>query len=200
LLAAFGKKSPKKNIPYNDETYDTYVKIYDTYSQIKSYVSEIDVKVISNLGERKYSLKEFYKSPNRYRIDSVSQPQTEGFYYVFDENSVTLHSPFGKEGVTLQNFIPKEKNYISLADFFKHYYESEDSESSQKLNMSGKFLELSTKLEPNQYHFEQNLEINPSTFLPLKLTTFDINKKPVIVVDYNDFKLDEEIDDNLFQK
>jgi outer membrane lipoprotein-sorting protein len=181
-----------------EKTYNSYCKIYGIYNNLKSYISKIDVLVTSNLSSRNYCLKEYYKSPDKYRIDCVSPDEIKNLKYIFKRDEVVFFSPFSSEPITL-NTIPVEKNCMFLGDFFKSYYETQTGIAKTNKKTTNELVYETDVVRGCKRHFCQKLWFDKKTQLPLRLVTYDVNDKEVIRVEYTDFKLNENINDETFE-
>ncbi len=179
--------------------HDIYSRIYQRYSDIKSYTAVIDVTVYSNVKEGKYTLKQYYKAPGSYRVDVLRPENMTGSGCMFYEDGLYLYS--NGNGEKLDGYIPSDKNYMFLVDFFENYYKGEETAAAVTKDISGEQTVLTSMAAgENEYRFCQKLWIDNKTCLPAKLETFDINNKPVISVVFTEFELNPKINDDVFKR
>ena len=94
---------------------------------------------------------------------------------------------------------PDEKSTVFLSDFFERYYKSEETSLKTSGGLAGDKTTLSCYLESGtEKRFMQSLEIDNDTYLPLRLTTFDIDENPVVVVEFGEFKRNPRLDKGIF--
>ena len=54
-------------------SHSDYSEIYESFSDIENYYATVSVTVIGNEGENKYKARQYYASPDLYRMDFVSE-------------------------------------------------------------------------------------------------------------------------------
>lgn len=179
--------------------HDIYSKIYERYSDIKSYTAVIDVTVYSNVKEGKYTFRQYYRAPDNYRLDVLKPENIAGSGCLFYEDGLYMYS--NGIGEKFDGYIPSDKNYMFLTDFFENYYKGEETAAAVAKNLSGEQTVLtSAAVSDNEYRFCQKLWIDNKTCLPSRLDTFDINNKPVITVTFTEFELNPKISDDVFKR
>ena len=178
--------------------HDVYTEIYERYTKLESYTAEATVKVVSNLTENEYRIRQYYQSPNKYRIDVLDADGTESVTYIFSDGTVYMrHQSVDPE--IMENYIPNDKNYMFIPDFFEGYYKSQSTSVTASSSLGSEQVCLNSTLSgSNSFRFSQSLWMDKKTMLPLKLVTYDVNNEPVVTVEFTDFKLDEKIEDSEF--
>lgn len=172
--------------------------IYQRYSNLTSFYSEAKVTVFSRNTKSVYHVRQFFKAPDNFALFIDSPEEVAGSGYILKDGKFTLNSGFG-QNQNADILFPEEKNTLFLCDFFEEYYKSE--ESAEKVTSAP--LDKSTTLTcfiPNgkKDRFVQNLKIDNKTFLPIELITYDIDQNPVVMLEFNDFKRNCDIDQRIF--
>lgn len=180
--------------------HDVYTEIYNRYNAMKSFTATATVEVTGNKGNAVYKIKQYYTAPDKYRLDILEPEASAGTTYIFDGGNVYLKSDKGGSA-TLENYIPSEKDYMFVPQFFEDYYKSEDSFAEASKDLSGEQTKLNSVTDSgNVSRFSQSIWIDNKTFVPSRLATYDINGGEVIVVDFEEFTLNDKIDDTVYQK
>jgi len=176
-------------------------KIRKLYENIESYTAEISVTVNSNRTSKTYSIFQYYRSPDSYREDMILPDGGIGARYIFANGSAALIPPNGSGAVTLDGGrLAENKNFMFLPDFFAGYYNSQGTKITAGGDLSGSMTVLELPLSGNNVHrFYQKLWMDDKTCLPVKLETYDINMNPMITAVYKEFKLNEKLNDSIFE-
>ncbi len=176
--------------------HDHHKEIYKRYSNLESFYSEVRITVKTEKTSSTYLGRQFFEKPDKVSFVIDSPEEIAGSGYTSKDGKYRLVSGFGEEK-TVDIVFPKEKSTVFLSDFFERYYKSEET----SIKTSGGFdkTTLSCYIENgSEKRFMQSLEIDNDTYLPLKLTTFDIDKNPVVVVEFGTFKRNPQLDKGIF--
>lgn len=171
--------------------HSVYTEIFKTYNSLESYTAEGVLTVASNLTRNSYSFKQYYAVPNKYRID------LENMSYIYSDGEVYIMS--GDNSQTLQNYVAADKNYIFVTDFFNEYFKNQNASITVSGGTENGFTVLNAPSGTRMYRAEQSMWVDNKTCLPSKLETCDTDKNPVLTVEFSDFKLNEKIDDSVFE-
>ena len=171
--------------------HSVYTDIFEIYNSLETYTAEGTMTVVSNLTDNSYAFKQYYAAPDKYRIDF------DGMSYICAGGNVYMKSGGGAQ--TLENYISGDKNYIFVTDFFNEYFKSEDASVTVSGAENGFTVLDAPSGGGNIYRAEQSMWVDNKTYLPIKIETRDANKKPVLTVEFSDFKLNEKIDESVFQ-
>jgi outer membrane lipoprotein-sorting protein len=178
--------------------HDVYEGIYKRYTNLDSFYAEVKVTVQDDKQKSEYMARQFYKGPDSFALFIDSPEVVSGSGYTAKAGRYLLKSGFGHEMQASVAF-PDERNFIFICDFFEEYYKSEESFAQT----TGGPLDNTTVLTcylsgKSPKRFMQSLKIDNKTYLPLELTTYDIDKKPVVEVRFGEFKRNCEIDERIF--
>lgn len=189
-LAACGKS----------EKHSAYKEIYKRYNHMESYYAEAEITSRNDRSENVYYVRQFYKAPDMYSMVVDGPEEIAGSGYVFKNGEVKIKSGFGKSE-NLGMYSPNERGSSCISDFFAEYYKSEETMVSVTGGIAGNATTvLNCQLSGKNVNlFSQSLWINNKTFLPIKLETYDVNNNVVVTVEYNEFKLNCDLDDAFFE-
>ncbi|MEG2380241.1 MAG: hypothetical protein RSB38_00935 [Oscillospiraceae bacterium] len=179
--------------------HDAYSEIYERYNEIKSYTAVATIETASNKATNTYKVKQYYTAPDKYRMDVMDGDNNVKTSYIFNGANVYLKSANG--GTTnIENYVVQDKDYMFIPDFFKSYYGSEESFAEASNNMSGEQTRLNSEAKtPNPKRNSQSVWIDNKTYVPSKLETYDVDNTAVITVKYEEFKLNEKIEDKMYK-
>ncbi len=180
--------------------HDAYKEIYKRYNNMESYYAEVEITSRNDRSENVYHVRQFYKAPDMYSMVVDGPEEIAGSGYVFKNGEVKVKSGFGKSEI-LDIYSPDERGSSCIADFFAEYYKSEETMVAATGGVTGNATtvmncQLSGK---NVNLFSQSLWIENKTFLPIKLETYDVNNNVVVTVNYNEFKLNCDLEDSFFE-
>ncbi|MBR5155863.1 MAG: hypothetical protein IKW62_05235 [Clostridia bacterium] len=178
--------------------HDIYKEIYKRYSNMESFYAAATVTVRSDKSESVYSVRQFYEQPDKFAFFVDSPEEVAGSGYVARGGEFKLKSGTGSDFDTKVAF-PDSKNYMFLCDFFEEYYKSEETSVVADNGIGTDKTVMSCFMsDKNPKRFMQSLTVDSQTYIPLTLTTYDIDKNPVIEVSFNDFKRNAKIDQRIF--
>lgn len=179
---------------------DIYTRIFYKYNDLKSYRCLVKVTATSNKTTRAYTMEQYYRAPDCYRVEVLSPEEIKGLVTVYANNSMTTVQPGIESKFTLLNYNPVYESYIFLPDFFEAYYKSEQTTVITMNEEDSKYTILKADIPgSNIYRFSQSLWIDNQSLLPIKMEIYDIANKPTISVEFDQVELDVELEDELFQ-
>ena len=182
-------------------SHDNYKKIYDVYSNIESFTAEAEITVKSNLTENTYSVKQYYLAPDNYKMEILSPANLSGTGYSFCDGRINMQSSYG-EVFSLEDYVPEDKSYVFINDFFEGYYKSEDAfVETGKTSLNDECTVLKNVLsEGNPYRYSQCMWISNRDFTPRKLVTYDMDNNEVLTVIYKKFSINENLKKDIFKE
>lgn len=179
-------------------SHDVYSEIYERYNHMKSYTAEAEITVVSNSTAKQYTVRQYYTNDGKYKMEVLQPPNIAGTSCIFVGGDVYLNSSFGAQTV-LEQYIPNDKDYLFVPDFFSEYYKSEENTVTSASDLSGEQTKLTSLLSGNnRYRFEQSLWVDNKTLLPSVMETYDVNGDMVLRVVYTDFRYNEKVDASVF--
>lgn len=178
--------------------YNVYERLYAAYSTIQSFKAEVSVTSYSNNSENKYTLLQYYKYPDKQRSEYVSD-NGGGSITVINGNQGKIFNG-NNDPVILDALEVSDQNYMLLSTFFERYYASEET----VVSVSGSedngtiTLEAETGLS-HPYRKSMKLVVNTKDLKPISMTVYGYDEKPSLLVEYNSFELNAQIDDSIFE-
>ncbi len=160
--------------------------------------------ITSNKTVKHYVMYQYYKFPNKYRLEILEPGEIEGLVTVYSGNDVETIYPQIKGKFTLPNYHPIDKSYMFLPGFFEAYYKSEQTSLVTKIltdsdEIPGQVTVLSADIPGNNmYRFSQSIWIDTETLLPMKMEIYDLNNKPMISIIYDEIAFNVELEDKMF--
>lgn len=175
-------------------SHSDYSEIYESFSNIENYYATVEVTVKGNEGESKYKARQYYVSPDLYRMDFVSEGM-EDVSCVLKGNRLYYKGPNG-EITEFDKYVPEEKYYIFLTDFMERYIKSETAKSGSKADET--VLELKESNE-KPHRASMKFYINNKNYEPKKLETYNDKGEKVIEAKFSGFKKNTKIDKKIFE-
>ena len=176
-----------------------YATIQDKLVNMESYSCEAEVTFYSNKGENKYIINQQAKNDGRYIIETISPDSVKGNIILFDGNMVWQYNPILDSKISVGDKDKMERKEISLFTFLENHLKSKDI-ALETANMDESIYTILEAKIPgsNKYFDSEKLFINNETKLPEKLVIYDTNGKERILVTYNNFVYNPEIQDSKF--
>lgn len=184
--------------PFSDSDMDIYEKIHKTYNTLKSYSADLDLTVYSNKTQNRYFASQKCLSPDKFYMRVTDEDGTFSVTTITN-NAVTKTTADGSE---YSLTIPSEE-YLSLLfvnNFFKAYYASEETSLSVDASSteSDKTV-LSVSVAENDLSISSvSLSVDNKTLAPYSITVFGPNDQKLAYGKYENFKLNDKIDESIF--
>lgn len=180
-------------------SHDVYEEIYKRYNNLESFSATAEVLVKNDKGENTYKVKELYEAPDRVFLEITEPDILKGSGLWTSNGEVRLVSGFGhSEGVG--NDLVTRRGVLFVSDFFEAYFKSEETSVKASSADGSPVTVLECYLNgKNRNRFMQKVYIDNKTFLPLKMETLDVDKKPVVTVTFQDFQRNCDIDEEVFK-
>ena len=167
--------------------HDHYREIYKRYNALQSYSATVEVTMQTDQGKSIYTAEQKYKAPDRFEVTFTEPQSLSGSGYVFDGGTVLLKSGFGHTE-EIQNTALPAVGSVSVADFFREFYKSEETAVKTESSISGRQTCLSCFLPgKNKNRFRQSLWLDNETYLPVRLETYGIDENPTVTVEFCEF-------------
>ncbi len=187
-LSGCGGKSP----------HEPYKEIYKRYNHMQSFYAAATVTVFSDKSESQYAVRQFYEAPDKFAFFVDSPEAVAGSGYVAQNGQFTLKSGTG-DSFDAKVAFPDSKNCMFVCDFFEEYYKSEETSVATDGGLvEDKIVMQCYTSDRNPNRFMQSLTVDAKTYLPLTLTTYNAENKPVSKVEFHDFKRNAKIDEKIF--
>jgi outer membrane lipoprotein-sorting protein len=177
-----------------------YEKAHKMLADLKTFKAEANVKYISNKNENEYETLQHGKITGEYRVEVTGPEKVSGTVTIFDGKQIAQFNPKLGGKVVVSENESAERSEIFLTSFIKNYFMSNEvSVSAAKLDEA-----KCTVLEavvPGGHHFiaTEKLWVSNKTKKPLQLVIYDQDGGERIIVTYNTFSYNIDIDDSIFK-
>lgn len=178
---------------------DEYANIQDKLVNMESYSCEAEVTFYSNKGENKYTINQQAKNDGRYFLETTSPDSVKGNIILFDGNMLWQYNPNLDSKISVGDKDKMERKEICLFTFLENYLKSKDVALETANIDESIYTILEAKIPGgNKYFDSEKLFINNETKAPERLVIYDTNGKERILVTYNNFVYNPEIEDSKF--
>lgn len=191
ILLSFGC-SPKTNeeILYQAQKHIT---------NIQSYSCTARTKIHGNKEPQTYVMKQWFKAPNKYRIEIIEPEELKGKTTIYNgEKAFLSHPRIGQEWV-LDSFRNSLEKKMFLGYFINNFLNTEDTKVDKEVIKGKEYILLTSFIPGNNPHFfKEQLWFDIEDYYPYRLQI--INSKDEIVVDvqYYNVKINDKIEDDVF--
>lgn len=170
-------------------------KIDKNFKDMKSYIATVKITVNGNKSTTEYRAKQFWESPDKYRVEIIEPERMSGTVTVYTDNEIFMQSKDTPKQRIERGLSVPDKDFMFISDFVNEYYILDQMPEFQN---GDEVILTSETFENNKNRFVQNLIINPENGQPLKLITYNDKGDEVISVEYEEFISNCEIDESLF--
>ena len=178
---------------------DEYANIQDKLVNMESYSCEAEVTFYSNKGENKYTINQQAKNDGRYFLETTSPDSVKGNIILFDGNMLWQYNPNLDSKISVGDKDKMERKEICLFTFLENYLKSKDVALETANIDESIYTILEAKIPGgNKYFDSEKLFINNETTLPERLVIYDTEGKERVLVTYNNFVYNPEIEDSKF--
>ncbi len=170
-----------------------YSKIYESYYKMNDYTAKVKVTVNSESGENVYTANQSFLSSGMYRIDYTSDIM-EGINCVLKDEVLYYKDAEGTVN-EFKGYVPYEKNYIFINDFFERYCKTEEAKSRSEGSRTILTLKENSD-NPHRAYMELYLNKKQE---PERLITYNDKGKKVIMVEFLEFNLNTGLKEKDFK-
>ena len=177
-----------------------YEKIHRQMMSMESFMAQATVTYISNNNSHTYETIQHARISGEYRIEVTAPQNVAGNITVFDGTTISQFNPRVDGRVSQTTNESPERLEILLTSFVRNFI------TSQEVSITAASLEegLTTVLEAtipgdHPYMATQSLWVNNETRLPSQMKIFDKNGAERIIVIFNSFEYNVNIEDAMFQ-
>ena len=176
-----------------------YATIQDKLVNMESYSCEAELTFYSNKGENKYTINQQAKNDGRYFLETTSPDNVKGNIILFDGNMLWQYNPNLDSKISVGDKDKMERKEICLFTFLENYLKSKDVALETANIDESVYTILEAKIPGgNKYFDSEKLFINNETTLPERLVIYDTEGKERVLVTYNNFVYNPEIEDSKF--
>lgn len=167
--------------------------------EMENYKCEAELVRISNKGEEKYDIAQYYKNTGQYRLEILSPESIAGNYTVYDGENIYQYNKMMDSRIISDSPKESHNNELFLGSFIKNYMDSEDVAVATGSFDASQCLILEAVIPgPNRYLSSEKLWIDENTLKPVKFIIYDSDGNERYILTYTEFEYNTQIDDNLF--
>ena len=177
-----------------------YERIHRQLMSMESFAAQATVTYISNNNSHTYETTQHARISGEYRIEVTAPQNVAGNTTVFDGTTISQFNPRVDGRVSQTTTEAPERLEILLTSFIRNFV------TSQEVSITAAALDegLTTVLEAtipgdHPYMATQSLWVSNETYLPIQMKVFDQNGTERIIVIFNSFEYNVNIDDSMFQ-
>jgi len=167
--------------------------------ELNTYVCTADITILGNKNPEKYIAKQWFKAPDKYRIEIQSPEEVKGKITIYNgKKAFICHPRIGQEW-HINDFSNSVENKIFLGYFLNNFTSTENAKVSRETIDNKDYILIKTEVPGNHPYFsKERLWFDIENYYPHKLQVLDKDNNTRIEVRYIDFKFNEKIDDNMF--
>jgi len=177
-----------------------YERIHRQLMSMESFAAQATVTFISNNNSHTYETTQAARISGEYRIEVTAPQNVAGNTTVFDGTTISQFNPRVDGRVSQTTTEAPERLEILLTSFVRNFV------TSQEVSVTAAALDegLTTVLEAtipgdHPYMATQSLWVSNDTYLPMQMKVFDQNGTERIIVIFNSFEYNVNIEDSAFQ-
>lgn len=176
-----------------------YEKIQQTLVDLKSYRCRATVEYKANKGVNSYETIQHSRITGEYRVEVTGPEKVSGSVTCSDGKQIYQYSTKANGRVSLLVKETQERSEIFITSFIKNYLQSQEVSISVANMGEGQCTVLEAAIPGGHpYLFNEKLWIDNETLKPVKLVIYDPDGAERIIVTYNAFEYNVELDDSLF--
>lgn len=178
-----------------------FSKVHKMLSGLENYTVTAEIIVRGNKLVGNYVVKQYFKYPDKYRLEVVSPEDKKGKVTLYDGERIWIHNPVINQTYVMENFKEVEECSMFPGHFAKNLFSGEKAEYSIKKDKDGEFVAIRVEIPGvNSYRKYQILYFDKKQIVPVKMEILDSAGNVVVTVFYKDFTYNGEIEDRLFKK
>ena len=177
-----------------------YERIHRQLMSMESFAAQATVTYISNNNTHTYETTQHARISGEYRIEVTAPQNVAGNTTVFDGTTISQFNPRVGGRISQTTTEAPERLEILLTSFIRNFVTSQEvSITAAALNEG-----LTTVLEAtipgdHPYMATQSLWVSNDSYLPIQMKIFDQNGTERIIVIFNSFEYNVNIEDSMFQ-
>ncbi|QXM05311.1 LolA family protein [Crassaminicella indica] len=177
-----------------DIFYDVQKKLH----KMESYTCRVEITSIGNKGSQKYVMKQWFKKPNRYKLEVISPENLKGKITLSNGKKVWIYHP-GIEQTWITDEFSNEEQNLFLGYFIKNFLNSEQVNVNVEGLDDKKYFVIDTDIPGNHaYYHKERLWIDMEKMQPYLLEVFDVKGDKRIEVKYEVFEYNPKLKEELF--
>lgn len=193
LISGCGKNN-------NSQQQSAYQKINSMLVNLKSYKCNATVKYISNKNTNTYDTIQYCKNDGSYRIEITSPENSAGNITLSDGKTIYQYNSKINGRVSVGYKESMERSELFLSSFIRNYNKSLET-SVSVANMNKEQCTILEAQIPGEHPYlsSEKLFVDNKTQKPVELIIYDKDNSERIIVTFNSFEYNIEMEDALFK-
>ncbi len=184
--------------PKSDQ--ELYYEVQKKVNKIDSYHSKVEITSVGNKGAQVYTMNQWFKKPDKYKIEIILPENLKGKTTVSDGNKAWIYNPNIEQTCIMENFTNSEEQNSFLGYFLKNLLNSENVDLLSKVIDEDEYLIISTDIPGNHaYYNKEELYVNIDNMKPYLLKVYDAKDQLRIEVKYIEFEYNPTLENSVFQ-
>lgn len=175
---------------------------YDAQKKIVSlntYTCTAEVTVYGNKSPQKYTAKQWFAAPDKYRIEIENPENLKGKVTVYNGKRAWIcHPRIGQEWM-MEDFLASVEQKMFLGYFINNFVNTENVKLNKEIIDDKEYISLQTEIPGNHPYFnKERLWFDIEKYYPYRLQVLDVDDNVRIDVQYLNFRYNENIDNRIF--
>ena len=184
----------------NKSSLSEYEKVQQKLMSAESYKAFAKVEYISNKGSNEYEINQIAKKTGEYRIETLKPDAVSGNLIIFDGNMVWQYNPRVDSKISVGVPDKAERKEITIFSFLENHLKSKDISVETTTENKTNFTVLEASIPgDNKYFATEKLWFDNNSLKPVKLIIYDKENKERVIVSYETFEYDVNIENDLFK-
>ncbi|MFV0439828.1 MAG: LolA family protein [Lachnospirales bacterium] len=178
---------------------DAYTNVHEKYTNMEGYSAKATVTYKARGDETVFEVLQWAKSDGRYNIEVTSPESVAGSTTIYDGEAIYQFNSNLSNDVYVYEEESPERLELFITSFIKNY-EKADSASVTVANVKDSFYTVLEATIDEQHPFisTEKLWVNNLTLDPEKLVIYDKNNVETIIITFEDFVYNPNIDESIF--
>lgn len=179
---------------------NAYERIHRQLLNMESFTARATVTYISNNNTHTYETTQHARATGEYRIEVTAPPNVAGNTTVFNGTTISQFNPRVDGRVSQTTSEAPERLEILLTSFVRNFVRSQEvSITAANVDDSAATVLEATVPGEHPYMATSRLWVNNDTLLPMQMIIYDANNAERVIVIYNSFEYNIDIDDSMFK-
>lgn len=179
---------------------DEYAKVNKMLAGMDTYTTTAEIIVRGGKNIESYVLKQYFKYPDKYRIEVVSPPDKQGKTTVYDGVRLKIYQPRINQLYVMENYKEVEEGNMFPGQFARNLFCGEHVVYEDKKNDDGEYISVKVAIPGgNRYRKWQVLYFDRESIKPVKMEVLDSKENVAVTIYYRDFLYNVGIDDKIFK-
>lgn len=180
---------------------DDFSKIHRMLAGLENYTATAEIIVRGNKMVGSYVVKQYFKYPDRYRLEVISPEDKKGKTTLYDGERIWIHNPQINQTYIMENFKEVEETGMFPGYFARNLFCGEEAQYGKKTDGDNEYVTIKVVIPgSNNYRKHQILYLDRDKSLPVKMEILDSQGNVTVTVYYKEFIYNEIIDEKLFKK